>query len=62
MLFKDFMEAVNTNVTISCYLTSEIVKKYLAKVYTTATELNIINISSLAAIQPFPSWGIYRSV
>lgn len=51
---------MTTNITVSCYLTSELVRRYLStQVYPSATELVIINISSLAGVQPFPSWGIY---
>ena len=49
--------AINVNVTSTCFLSSEAVK--FAKSLPPSTAVQIINISSLCALQPFPSWAIY---
>lgn len=61
--------AIDLNVTSSCFLTSECIRKYFITSATAAaaatttgsvfSKVAIINISSLAAIQEFPSWGTY---
>jgi sepiapterin reductase len=48
--------AINLNVTSCCYLSSEAVK--MASLNKTIP-FTIVNVSSLCAIQPFQSWGIY---
>ena len=49
--------AFNVNLTSTCFLSSEAVK--FAKSLPTNTTVQIINISSLCALQAFPSWAIY---
>ena len=49
--------AINVNVISTCFLSSEAVR--FAKMLSPSTAVQIINISSLCAIQPFPSWAIY---
>ena len=46
------------NVTSSCYLTAEIVRLYHTS-NLKSDNLVIINISSLAALQPFETWSVY---
>jgi sepiapterin reductase len=46
--------AVNLNLTSSCFLTSEVMRQYKGK-----AELTLVNISSLCAVQAFDSWGVY---
>jgi NAD(P)-dependent dehydrogenase (short-subunit alcohol dehydrogenase family) len=41
------------NVTSSCYLTSEITRRFKAALLGSASKIVVVNISSLAAIQPF---------
>jgi NAD(P)-dependent dehydrogenase (short-subunit alcohol dehydrogenase family) len=57
------IENFQSNVTSTCYLTSQLLYKYKEKQYdinnNIVTELIIVNISSLAAIQPFSTWGLY---
>ena len=53
------VSTVNANITACFYLTNEVVKRYKAKQFNSATELIVVNISSLAAIQPFPTFGLY---
>lgn len=50
---------VTANITAPAYLTSEVVKRYQSKYFSAATELVVVNISSLAAIQPFGSKAVY---
>jgi sepiapterin reductase len=49
---------LNTNVTACYFLTSELVSKFKSH-QIHASSLCIVNISSLAAIQPIASWGVY---
>lgn len=49
--------AFNTNVTSTCFLSSEFIK--YSKTYPSSTKFNLTNISSLCAIKPFLSWGVY---
>jgi len=53
----DFTSAINFNITSSCYLTSEFVRR-LSGLHNIEKAV-VVNISSLCAIKPFPSWGIY---
>lgn len=50
-------EAFSTNVTSCCYLSSEAVK--YAQEFTQSCKFRIVHISSLCAVQPFQSWGVY---
>ena len=47
-------KAIDLNVTSYIFTTSEFMRKYKGN-----AELLLVNVSSLAAIQPFPSWAIY---
>eukprot|EP01038_Epipyxis_sp_PR26KG_P011059 gene11059-14844_t len=59
-ILSDMSTAFNLNVTSSCYITSDIVRRLDAKLFpSTITKATIVNISSLCAIQPFESWSIY---
>ena len=54
--------AFNLNVTSSCFLTSDLMQRCQpGGVYaqTGVRKVAIVNVSSLAAVQPFGSWGIY---
>eukprot|EP01041_Mallomonas_annulata_P013799 gene13799-29342_t len=55
---SDFSDALDFNITSSCYLSSKFVEKFVKNTTLTKSSL-IINISSLCAIQAFESWGIY---
>lgn len=56
----EFSTAINLNVTSACFLTSEIVKRFVTKTLpASCTSLDVVNVSSLAAVQPFETWGIY---
>lgn len=46
--------AINLNVTASCFLTSEVMRKYKGK-----TGILLVNVSSLCAVQPFDSLSLY---
>ena len=50
--------AFNFIITSSCFLSSEVVKLHTMGLLN-SNSLVIVNVSSLAAIQPFESWGIY---
>lgn len=50
---------INANISSCFYLTNEVVKRYKAKQFKSASELFVVNISSLAAIQPFLTFGLY---
>ena len=52
----DFENFFNLNVTSSCFLTHEYVKRHL-----TARKATIVNISSLCAVQPTESFSLYCS-
>lgn len=54
-------QAINLNVTSCFFLTSEIVRKFKTNYFSNfgIEKIDIINVSSLAAIQPFETWGIY---
>jgi sepiapterin reductase len=54
-------QAINLNVTSCFFLTSEIVRKFKTNYFSNfgIEKIDIINISSLAAIQPFETWGLY---
>ena len=54
----DMTAAYEFNITSCTYLTSELTRRYTAGVLN-ATKLVIVNVSSLAAVQPFESWSIY---
>ena len=51
--------AFGLNVTSACFLTSELVRRQTAGLYSPTTKVVIVNVSSLAALQPFDSWSIY---
>jgi len=53
------ISTVNSNITACFYLTNEVVKRYKAKQFKSATELIVVNISSLAGIRAFPTFGLY---
>ena len=54
----DMTTAYEFNITSCTYLTAELTRRYTAGVLN-ATKLVIVNVSSLAAVQPFESWSIY---
>jgi len=56
----EFQSVFDFNVTSSSYLTAEFIKKFgdKASSFVMPSTL-IINISSLCAVKPFPTWGIY---
>lgn len=58
---RDMTIAFNLNVTSTCFLTSEFVKYYKAVPADQKARFVVVNVSSLAAIQPFDSWGVYCS-
>lgn len=49
--------AFDINVTSSCFLASEAIK--LSKSLAADTHCQLVNVSSLCALQPFQSWSIY---
>jgi len=54
--------AFNVNVSSCCYLTTDLMQRCQpGKSYPSAgiRKVSVVNVSSLAAIQPFGSWGIY---
>ena len=58
----DLSEAINLNVTSSCFLTAQLVGRFRAKQWPSSIQqLFLVNISSLAAIQPFESWAVYNA-
>jgi len=57
----DMTTAFNLNVTSTCFLSSEFVKLYTSAPASDKTRFVVVNVSSLAAIQPFDSWGVYCS-
>ena len=54
----DMTTAYEFNITSCTYLTAELTRRYTAGTLN-ATKLVIVNVSSLAAVQPFESWSIY---
>ena len=59
---QELTAAINLNVTSSCFLTADLLQRCQeAGEYTRAgvKKVAIVNVSSLAAVQPFESWGIY---
>ena len=48
--------AYNLNVTSSTYLTSHVLRKYKSH---KNVKIHLVNISSLAAVQPFSNWSLY---
>jgi len=53
--------AFNLNVTSTCFLSSEFVKVFSSTPATESVKFVVVNVSSLAAIQPFDSWSVYCS-
>ena len=53
----EVIETINANITSVCLLTNALVHQYLAK--PAHNGLTVVNISSLAALQPFHSKAIY---
>jgi sepiapterin reductase len=52
--------AIDFNVTSAMWLTSQFVKHFATAASASGNEPNVvINVSSLAAIKPFETWGIY---
>lgn len=61
-MLQDITLAFNLNVTSSCYLTADLMRcAQLNGSYASngIRKVVIVNISSLAAVQPFGSWGVY---
>ena len=61
-MLKELTAAINLNVTSSCFLTADLLQRCQEDgEYTRAgvKKVAIVNVSSLAAVQPFESWGIY---
>ncbi|KAJ3040871.1 hypothetical protein HDV00_010331 [Rhizophlyctis rosea] len=54
---EDIEREMRVNVTAPMVLTSKVLRKYADD----ATKTVIVNVSSLAAIQPFDCWGIYAT-
>jgi short-subunit dehydrogenase len=52
---KELRRAVDLNLTSSIWLTSQFAKRFL----TTSKSIRIVNISSLCALEPFPTMSIY---
>ena len=48
--------AYNLNVTSSTYLTSQVLRKYKPH---EDVKIHLVNMSSLAAVQPFSNWSLY---
>ena len=61
MTLEALTREINANLSSSFYLTSEVVRRFKQNDYLSALELVIVNISSLAAIQPFPTWSVYSA-
>lgn len=52
----------NINILSGNYLTAQIAGRFSKKLLPTSiTKVSIVNVSSLAAIQPFQTWGFYCS-
>ncbi|KAL6051595.1 Adenosine kinase [Balamuthia mandrillaris] len=49
----ELRQAIDVNVTSALALTAAFVKHFAGK------QLTVVNVSSLAALQPFPEWGLY---
>jgi sepiapterin reductase len=52
---KELRRAVDLNLTSSIWLSSQFTKRFL----TTSKSIRIVNISSLCALEPFPTMSIY---
>ncbi len=50
---KEMTNNFNMNITSTCYITSEVIRNFKSQ------KLTLINISSLCAVQPVESWGLY---
>ena len=59
-ILQTLSDSMNFNVISSCYLTSELMSIYKTS-RLSAVNLTIVNVSSLAALQPFESWSLYCS-
>lgn len=57
LTFSKLQKSIQINVTSCIALVSSVLKRFSGK----CQKLDLINISSLAAIKPFESWGIYCS-
>ena len=55
---SNLSKCMDFNVTSSCYLTTELIRLYKSS-YLNSKKLVIVNMSSLAAVQPFESWAAY---
>ena len=55
---SNLSKSLELNITSSCYLTTELMRLHRSS-HLNGKNLVIVNISSLAAIQPFESWAVY---
>ena len=55
---SQFKQAYDLNIISSTYLASKVLQKYASQ---KDTKIHLVNISSLAAVQPFSNWSLYCS-
>lgn len=58
--YSSISTTINLNVTMCCFLSSEFARRVkLLGASSSSSKFTIVNVSSLAAVQAFETWGIY---